>query len=132
MTAFLRIILPILLLALMPVRQVLAASAEPVSDVRVLIDVSGSMKQNDPNNLRAPALRMLVGLMPEDAKSGVWTFARFVNMLVPWRDVNDNWRDEAEKDSRQIHSYGLFTNIEQALKKPRPTSNKQIPTIIAA
>jgi hypothetical protein len=35
-------------------RQVFAAD-EPVSDVRILIDVSGSMKKNDPENLRTPA-----------------------------------------------------------------------------
>ena len=33
-------------------------------DVRVVIDVSGSMKQNDPNDLRIPALNLLIGLLP--------------------------------------------------------------------
>lgn len=98
-------------------RQLSAAEAEPISDVRILIDVSGSMKKNDPNNLRAPALRLVLGLLPEDAKSGVWTFAKYVNMLVPLRDVNDAWKLEAERQSANIHSYGLFTNIEQALNK---------------
>ncbi|GAB4294442.1 MAG: hypothetical protein Kow0083_07500 [Methylophaga sp.] len=96
----------------------LALADEPISDVRVLIDVSGSMKQNDPNNLRAPAMRMLVGLMPEQqAYAGIWTFAKMVNMLVPWQSVNDNWRQNAIEKSTQIHSYGLFTDIEQVLKK---------------
>lgn len=104
------------LLTGLPFSQLLAAE-QPVSDVRVLIDVSGSMKHNDPNNLRAPAMRMLVGLMPAEARSGVWTFAQMVNMLVPWRDVNDDWRQNAIEQSTKIHSYGLFTNIEQVLKK---------------
>ena len=37
-----------------------AVMSQPLSnqmDIRVLIDVSGSMKQTDPNNLRIPALR---------------------------------------------------------------------------
>tara|TARA_R110002049_G_scaffold33854_1_gene111134 strand:- start:1228 stop:2949 length:1722 start_codon:yes stop_codon:yes gene_type:complete len=38
-------------------------------------------------------------------------------MLVPFRDVNEAWKIEAELQSKNIHSYGLFTNIEQALSK---------------
>ena len=108
-------VLPLLLI-LLPMGY--SVAQEPVSDVRVVIDVSGSMKQNDPNNLRAPAMRMLVGLMPEDdARAGIWTFAKMVNMLVPWREVNDDWRQNAIEKSSQIHSHGLFTNIELALQK---------------
>lgn len=92
-----------------------ARAAEPVSDVRVLIDVSGSMKHNDPHNLRVPAMRMLVGLMPPDSRAGVWTFARYVNMLLPWRDVSPAWREEGEAKLAQIHAHGLFTDIEQVL-----------------
>jgi hypothetical protein len=110
------LVLPLVLLMLVGTRQVSAAE-QPVSDVRVVIDVSGSMKNNDPQNLRAPAMRMLVGLMPEDARSGVWTFAKMVNMLVPWRDVSDDWRQNAIEQSEKIHSYGLFTDIEQAIQK---------------
>jgi len=119
-----KFVLILLLLALMPVRQAFAAT-EPVSDVRVLIDVSGSMKKNDPQNLRAPAMRMLVGLMPEQSRSGVWTFAKMVNMLVPWQSVNDDWRQNAIDKSKGIHSYGLFTNIEQVLQKA--TANQKAP-----
>lgn len=85
-------------------------------DVRVVIDVSGSMKQNDPQNLRAPGLRLLSGLLPPDSAAGVWMFASQVNMLVAWQKVNNNWRDKAYSQSEKIHSRGLFTNIEQALK----------------
>lgn len=96
------------------------AVSEPVSDVRVAIDVSGSMKQNDPKNLRSPAIRMLVGLMPEKAKSGIWTFGKYVNMQVKHGAVTSSWKKQAKLESKKIHSRGLFTNIEEALKK---TSN---------
>lgn len=115
MSKSIKLVLPILLLCLLPQRQILADDM-PVSDVRVVVDISGSMKKNDPNNLRAPAVRMLVGLMPEDARTGVWTFAKMVNMLVPWKSVNDDWRQTAIEKSSQIHSLGLYTDIEQALK----------------
>ncbi|AFJ03603.1 von Willebrand factor type A-like protein [Methylophaga frappieri] len=101
-----------LLLSLM-----LAGVVAAESDLRVVIDVSGSMKQNDPHNLRAPGLRLLSGLMPVNNQAGVWTFAAQVNSLVPWQKVTEDWRQAAHSQSDRIHSRGLYTNIEQALKK---------------
>jgi hypothetical protein len=93
------------------------ADTNPNADVRIIIDVSGSMKQNDPQNLRSPGRRLLGGLMPGDAESGVWTFARYVNMLVPLQKADDTWRERVQQKSSEIHSHGLFTDIEQALQK---------------
>ncbi|MBI1423587.1 MAG: VWA domain-containing protein [Gammaproteobacteria bacterium] len=94
--------------------------AEAVPDVRVLIDISGSMKQNDPKNLRAPALRMLVGLMPEGTRSGVWTFGQYVNMQVPLGKVDQAWKNKAMAEAGKISSHGLYTNIEAAVTKATP------------
>jgi uncharacterized protein (TIGR03503 family) len=91
------------------------AAAPLPPDTRVLIDISGSMKQNDPQNLRRPALRLLVGLLPTDSRAGVWTFGQYVNMQVPLGKVNDAWRERARQGAGKIHSRGLFTDIEQAL-----------------
>jgi uncharacterized protein (TIGR03503 family) len=118
----------ILLTSLLSIRQVFAAD-EPVSDVRILIDVSGSMKKNDPKNLRSPALEMIVGLLPEHSKAGVWTFAKYVNMLVPHKEVSKSWRADAEKQMNKIHSRGLFTNIEQALNKATANQSKANPQL---
>jgi len=93
------------------------AVSEAVSDVRVVIDISGSMKKNDPQNLRSPAIRMLVGLMPHNAKSGIWTFGKYTNMQVKHGKVTSSWKKLAMAESKKIHSRGLFTNIEDALKK---------------
>ena len=91
---------------------------EPVHpDVRIVVDISGSMKKNDPNNLRIPAVNMLLGLLPDNATAGVWTFGRYVNMLVPHKPVNDSWRAEARKNIPEINSVAQYTNIELALKK---------------
>lgn len=89
----------------------------PVTDLRVLVDVSGSMKQNDPHNLRAPALRLLVDLLPEGARSGVWTFGRYVNMQVPLGTVTPVWKRRALAEANRIHSRGQFTNIGEALER---------------
>lgn len=93
------------------------AQAAKNNDVRVLIDVSGSMKQNDPHKLRAPALRLLVGLLPDGSEAGVWTFGQYVNMQVKHRHVDARWKKLARLESEKIHSRGMFTNIEDALKR---------------
>lgn len=63
-------------------------AAEPRYDFRVVIDVSGSMKQTGPQNLRVPALKLINGLIPTGSRAGVWTFGRYVNMAVKWGKVD--------------------------------------------
>jgi uncharacterized protein (TIGR03503 family) len=92
-------------------------AAGKAADVRVLIDVSGSMKLNDPNNLRRPAVDLLVKLLPEGATAGVWAFGEQVNMLIPHKPVNDAWRKNAQRQAGKINSVALFTNIGGALQK---------------
>ena len=95
----------------------LSAEEPEKADTRILIDISGSMKQNDPKNLRRSALRLLVGLMPRDNRAGVWTFAQYTNMLVPLGVINDSWKSKARRVSEKISSPGQFTNIEDVLKR---------------
>ena len=92
------------------------AAVNQIPDVRVLIDISGSMKKSDPQNLRIPATRLIAGLMPDGSRCGVWTFGRYVNMLVPVRNVDDEWRELAREKSALINSAGLYTNIEGVLE----------------
>lgn len=101
----------------------IAAEAQKPADIRVLIDVSGSMKQNDPRNLRRPAMDMLVQLFPAESRAGVWTFGKYVNMLVPHDDVDSRWRDSAANKSRLVNSVALHTNIGLALEKANYDSN---------
>ena len=98
------------------------------SDVRVLIDISGSMHQNDPNNLRRPALRMLSGLLQPDTRAGVWTFAKWVNNLVPVAEVDPAWKKRIQSISKQIASPGQFTNIEEVLDRASRDWNGEDPT----
>lgn len=87
------------------------------TDLRLLIDVSGSMKLNDPNNLRAPALRLIVGLLGDKSKAGVWLFGEHSQLLVPVSEVNEPWKTKARAVSQQIHSRSPYTDIEEALLK---------------
>ncbi len=88
-----------------------------LNDVRVLIDISGSMKENDPRNLRRPALRLLVGLLPRDTRAGVWTFARSVKARIPLGRVDRRWKEKALAAASRIGSPGQRTDIAAALKQ---------------
>jgi len=90
------------------------APAAPI-DVRILIDVSGSMKANDPANLRVPALRLVAELMPRGAQAGIWLFSERVEPLVAVGTVDATWKTGALKVLDRIHSRGRFTDIEAAL-----------------
>ena len=94
-----------------------AVDEDATSDMRVVIDISGSMKKNDPNNLRVPALRLITQLIPEGQQAGVWAFGKYVNMLVKQDKVDSAWKDNAYKAAKEINSKGLYTNIENVLEK---------------
>jgi len=89
------------------------AAAKP--DTRVLIDVSGSMKKTDPNNLRVPAVKLLINLAKDGSRFGVWNFGQQVNNLVPPATVSADWKKTASRAADRIHSRGLFTHIGAAL-----------------
>ena len=92
--------------------------AKPLpADVRVIIDISGSMKKTDPDNLRKPAVDLIVRLLPDNSKAGLWTFGQSVNMLVPHQVVDPQWRSEGAQKAATINSIAMFTNIGAALEK---------------
>ncbi|MFT4822623.1 MAG: hypothetical protein ACJASY_000232 [Halioglobus sp.] len=85
-------------------------------DVRLLIDISGSMKDSDPENLRAPALDLIVRLLPEGSKAGVWSFGHDVKELVEHRVIDAAWRDAAVDAVSDIDNSGQLTNIPAAIE----------------
>ncbi|MCK7576475.1 MAG: VWA domain-containing protein [Chromatiales bacterium] len=107
-----RFLASIVLLWLIAVQAPLAAPA----DVRLLIDVSGSMRQNDPRNLRAPALQLVNELIPAGAIAGVWLFAEQTEALIAPAPVDDAWKKRLGGRLARIHSRGLFTDIERAIR----------------
>lgn len=98
-----------------------AADAVLSSDIALLIDVSGSMKQNDPHNLRIPALELFINLLPPETKAGIWLFAEDSSVLVASGVADAEWKKQALASIGKIHSHGKFTNIESVLHAALPT-----------
>jgi uncharacterized protein (TIGR03503 family) len=60
---------------------------------------------------------MLAGLLQPGTRAGVWTFARWVDDLVPVAEVDEAWKRRTQSLSKQIGSPGQFTNIEGVLDR---------------
>jgi len=97
-------------------------SASQTPDVRMIFDVSGSMKANDPNNLRASALKLAATLLPSQARGSVWTFGSRVQNPLPGGKIDSDWRRRARSLAPQLIDYQQFTDIEQALREVSQTT----------
>lgn len=87
------------------------------ADVRILLDVSRSMAQSDPENRRIDALSQLIESLPSGEKAGIWTFGQYVNMVVPHREVNTQWKRDALAAVSGLNAPAIRTNIGGALEK---------------
>ncbi|WP_028669883.1 VWA domain-containing protein [Saccharospirillum impatiens] len=90
-------------------------SEAAASDVRILIDISGSMRDTDPQNRRTPAINLLIDAIPGDATAGIWSFGRYVNLLVPHDPVNAQWRAQARTRVAELRAIAQRTNLGAAL-----------------
>ena len=61
-------------------------------EVAILIDTSGSMIQNDPKNLRKPAIRLASQMLPMGSKAGIWLFDSRARTLIRFNDVTAQWK----------------------------------------
>ena len=86
------------------------------ADVRVLVDVSGSMKNADPKAVRGPATALLAALLPDRSKGGIWLFGSVVRELVPYGPVDARWDALGKPIEASIGSTDRFTHMESAIK----------------
>ncbi len=110
----------------------LACLAEDVqinNELAVLIDVSGSMKQNDPHNLRVAALKLLINVLPANVRAGIWLFDEKTTPLVPMNPVDAQWKQQALQTVEKVHSAGLFTDIEQVITVASDQWTTQTPKV---
>jgi hypothetical protein len=86
------------------------------ADVRILLDISRSMAENNPVRVRNDALDLLLNSIPNGERAGVWTFGQYVNLLVPHETVNATWRSEARQRINSQTYPAIRTNIGRALE----------------
>ncbi len=96
------------------------ALAAPVdtarADVRVLLDVSGSMRSYDPQNLRSDAISLLVRALPDDGLGGIWVFANAAVPVVEHGPTDLFWKRLASIHTRALESRGQRSNLPAAIE----------------
>lgn len=92
-------------------------AAAPAADVRVVVDGSGAMARSDPDNVRGGALGMLLRLLPETGRAGVWTYGEHVNELVEYGVSDGLWKENAAIRTRDLPSAGERGDLFEALDR---------------
>ncbi len=82
----------------------------------MLIDVSGSMKNTDPENLREPALRLLGDLVPEESRVRLDLFGNRISEVLPASLATPETKKAMRAAAAQIRSNEPFTDIPAALE----------------
>lgn len=104
-------LLSVTVLMVLLVATVRAETPSKIADIRVLIDISGSMQQTDPRNHRTSAINLLIDSLPEGSQAGVWSFGSMVNLLVAHETVDSQWRDRARERISGLRAIAQRTNI---------------------
>lgn len=87
------------------------------ADVRILIDVSSSVAQSDPERDRIRRIETLIDQLPSGEPAGIWTFGQFVNLLMPHEPVNTAWRARAKQRLSVLTNPATRTNMGRALEE---------------
>ncbi len=90
------------------------AASEP--ELHILIDVSGSMKKTDPENLREPALRLLGDLVPEESHVRLELFGNRISEILPASRATPETKKTMREAAGRIRSDEPFTDIPAALE----------------
>ena len=93
------------------------ALANNAVDVRLVIDISGSVAVNDPEDRRAEALKLLIQTLPEDGYAGIWTFGAQVNRLLPHDRSRALWKQMALTRTAQLKPIALRSNLPEAIRQ---------------
>ena len=86
-------------------------------DVVLVMDSSGSMKNNDPTSLRIPAAKLFISLLDKNDRASVVNFSDKSYSLIQLTPAdNENNKEQLLKAAEKITSAGLFTNLYDALR----------------
>lgn len=95
-----------------------AAKESSAIEAILVLDSSGSMKRNDPKNLRIPAAKLFISLLSPQDSVGVISFSDQGYPVIGLTPLNSN--DSSNRlfqAVEKISSKGAYTNLHDALDK---------------
>ncbi len=101
------------------------AAAPGATDVVLVMDSSGSMKQTDPNWLRKPAAKLFISLLGKDDRAGVVSFSDLGYPVVFMTPVKGDKNEAALfAGVDKISTRGVYTNLYGAVDTALAVLNK--------
>ena len=101
--------------AWMPLHASETLVATRVPDVRILIEVSNAAQAADPEQVRSGAASLMAGLLPNNARGGIWVYGDHVSRLVEHGRTDLFWKRLATVHTRELGSQGENVNLAAAL-----------------
>ena len=95
---------------------IIFASTVP-KDIVLMIDNSGSMKENDPNFLTKNAVTEFVSKLSEDTRFAVLIFDQGVNLALPLTTVFEAAREDILASFANLDFQGKLTDIPAAIER---------------
>lgn len=95
-----------------------AYSSTPLlKDVFLVLDNSGSMKQNDPNFLASEAVREFISMQDENTRVGIVVFDQSVRLPTPLTEASLANRETILSSLGEIDYKGLFTDSPAGIER---------------
>ncbi len=91
------------------------ASNQTPLDLRILIDISGDVRQSMPAGQHLDAVAMLLDQLPEGSRAGIWTFGKYTNHLVTYGRVDAQWHALADASLPSIRSVASWRDISRVI-----------------
>ncbi len=89
---------------------------DDLEQFEIFIDISGSMKTNDPKHLRLSALDMFIQLLPEKKTASLWTFGDTTQALVELGAIDSAWKNKALAARSKIQANNAWTALDQVFQ----------------
>lgn len=93
-----------------------AAEEKLLKDIILVLDNSGSMKNNDPEFLAKQAIAQFIGKLDENTRLAINIFDEDTKMAAPLTGITPSSRDMLLNSLSQINYKGLYTNSPAAME----------------
>ncbi len=93
------------------------ASSTPGLDIVLVMDSSGSMKKNDPNDLRKPAAKLLLSLLGKDDRASIVSFSDQGYPVAYLTQTNSRLNNQLLFEAvEKVSNKGAYTNLAGAIE----------------
>ncbi len=108
----------ILIIVFLPIqKQLYSLENTEIYDLVLLIDESGSMKKNDPDNMRVEAAKLfvdLINVLSKESRVSIVGFGENTNIYIPLTEISGN-EDDIKNSINTIKSNQSLTDMKDAL-----------------